>query len=955
MKFLRLTSVYLLSVFFLLIFNCKPKPHYDIVIRNGLILDGTGVPGYKGDVAISGDTIAALGNLESVTADLEIDATRLIVAPGFINMLSWANEDLIADGNSQSDIRQGVTLEVFGEGWSMGPLGPEIKERMAKQQGDIKYDIEWTTLNEYLEFLERKGVSTNVASFLGATTLRINTVGYEDREATPEELEEMKEMVRRAMEEGALGIGSSLIYAPAFYSTTEELIEICKVASEYDGMYISHIRSEGVRLLESLDELLRIADEADIRAEVYHLKQSGKVNWNKFELVKAKIDSARNAGLHITTDMYNYTAGATGLDAAMPPWVQEGGYEKWAERLQDPESRKKVLKEMKEPARDWESLMQMTEGPDQILLIGFKNDSLKYLTGKSLAEVAEMRGTSPEETAMDLVIQDGSRVGTVYFLMSEENVKKQIALPYMSFGSDAGSMAPEGVFLKSSTHPRAYGNFARLLGKYVRDEKVIPMEEAIYKLSGLPASNLKIKRRGNLKTGYFADLAIFDPEKIQDNATYEEPQKYATGMVHVFVNGQQVLKNGEHTGAQPGRVVRGPGYGGSHSLSPEINEDTLTKRIRTIQQESGLVGLGAAVVDTSGIRYAHGFGFADKEKEIPYTENSIQTIASISKTFIGISLLKAQEMGYLNLDDPVNKYLPFEVFNPKHPDKPITLRQLSCHTSSIQDTDTYDERSYVLRKSISEDDKEKLEANENFNDPAQAVSMDEFFKRVLTREGLWYSEDVYLDSEPGTKFEYSNVAAALTAYALEQATQSDYREFTRKHILEPLEMNDSGWGFDKVNMDQHSVLYSENQTPYPLYRLITYPDGGLISSVSDLGKYLNELINGYNGKGTILTPQSYEELFQPQLGDSYFEERDPDNPYNDEYDMGIFMGISGQGNIGHTGGDPGVSTFMFFNEESLTGQVVFLNTSLSQESFDSFVKIWTALEQYRSEIAIQGQ
>jgi len=955
MKFLRLTSVYLLSVFFLLIFNCKPKPHYDIVIRNGLILDGTGVPGYKGDVAISGDTIAALGNLESVTADLEIDATRLIVAPGFINMLSWANEDLIADGNSQSDIRQGVTLEVFGEGWSMGPLGPEIKERMAKQQGDIKYDIEWTTLNEYLEFLERKGVSTNVASFLGATTLRINTVGYEDREATPEELEEMKEMVRRAMEEGALGIGASLIYAPAFYSTTEELIEICKVASEYDGMYISHIRSEGVRLLESLDELLRIADEADIRAEVYHLKQSGKVNWNKFELVKAKIDSARNAGLHITTDMYNYTAGATGLDAAMPPWVQEGGYEKWAERLQDPESRKKVLKEMKEPARDWESLMQMTEGPDQILLIGFKNDSLKYLTGKSLAEVAEMRGTSPEETAMDLVIQDGSRVGTVYFLMSEENVKKQIALPYMSFGSDAGSMAPEGVFLKSSTHPRAYGNFARLLGKYVRDEKVIPMEEAIYKLSGLPASNLKIKRRGNLKTGYFADLAIFDPEKIQDNATYEEPQKYATGMVHVFVNGQQVLKNGEHTGAQPGRVVRGPGYGGSHSLSPEINEDTLTKRIRTIQQESGLVGLGAAVVDTSGIRYAHGFGFADKEKEIPYTENSIQTIASISKTFIGISLLKAQEMGYLNLDDPVNKYLPFEVFNPKHPDKPITLRQLSCHTSSIQDTDTYDERSYVLRKSISEDDKEKLEANENFNDPAQAVSMDEFFKRVLTREGLWYSEDVYLDSEPGTKFEYSNVAAALTAYALEQATQSDYREFTRKHILEPLEMNDSGWGFDKVNMDQHSVLYSENQTPYPLYRLITYPDGGLISSVSDLGKYLNELINGYNGKGTILTPQSYEELFQPQLGDSYFEERDPDNPYNDEYDMGIFMGISGQGNIGHTGGDPGVSTFMFFNEESLTGQVVFLNTSLSQESFDSFVKIWTALEQYRSEIAIQGQ
>jgi N-acyl-D-amino-acid deacylase len=475
-------------------------------------------------------------------------------------MLSWAVEDLIADGNSQSDIRQGVTLEVFGEGMSMGPLTPETKERFARQQGDIKYDINWTSLNEYLEYLENKGVSTNVASFVGATTLRINTVGYEDREATPEEMNEMRIMVQKAMEEGALGIGSSLIYAPAFYSSTEELIELCKVAAEYDGMYISHIRSEGVKLLESLDELIRIADEADIRAEVYHLKQSGKVNWDKFERVAAKIDSARAAGLHITTDMYTYTAGATGLDAAMPPWVQEGGYEKWAERLQDPAIRKRVLKEMREPATNWESLMQMTESPDKILLIGFKNDTLKYLTGKSLSEVSAMRGTSPEETAMDLVIQDGSRVGTVYFLMSEENVKKQIALPYMSFGSDAGSMAPEGVFLKSSTHPRAYGNFARLLGKYVRDEKVISLEEAIHRLTSLPASNLKIRRRGALKEGFFADLAIFDPEKIRDNATYDEPQQYATGMIHVFVNGDQVLLDGEHTGAKPGRVVRGPGH-----------------------------------------------------------------------------------------------------------------------------------------------------------------------------------------------------------------------------------------------------------------------------------------------------------------------------------------------------------------------------------------------------------
>ncbi|MGA9270105.1 MAG: serine hydrolase, partial [Lutimonas sp.] len=777
MKFKYLAFFFLLS---LLLIHCKPKPHYEVLIRNGLIVDGTGSPGFKGDVAINGDTIAALGNLEGATADQEIDATGLIVAPGFINMLSWAVEDLIADGNSQSDIRQGITLEVFGEGNSMGPLTPEIKELYAKRQGDIKYDIEWNTLNEYLEFLERKGVSANVASFLGATTLRINTVGYEDREATEEELQEMRSMVRKAMEEGALGIGSSLIYAPAFYSTTEELIEICKVASEYDGMYISHIRSEGVRLLESLDELLRIADQADIRAEVYHLKQSGKVNWNKFDLVSAKIDSARNAGLHITTDMYNYTAGATGLDAAMPPWVQEGGYEKWAERLQDPAIRKSVLKQMKEPAEDWESLMQMTEGPDQILLIGFKNDSLKYLTGKSLAEIAKMRGTSPEETAIDLVVQDGSRVGTVYFLMSEENVKKQIALPYMSFGSDAGSMAPEGVFLKSSTHPRAYGNFARLLGKYVRDEKVIPMEEAIYKLSGLPASNLKIRKRGFLKEGNYADLAIFDPEKIKDNATYEKPQQFATGMIHVFVNGEQVLREGEHTGAQPGRVVRGPGWKGAPAHSLATSTDSLTLELEKLQKESGIVGLGAVIVDHEGIEYAHGFGYADMARQLPYTENTIQNIASISKTFIGISLLKAQEMGLLDLDDPVNKYLPFKVFNPKHPDQEITLRQLSCHTSSIQDTEVYDQRSYVLKDAMASEDKERLEAYENFNNPEDTIPMEEFFQRVLTTDGAWYSEDAYLDSKPGTKFEYSNVAAALTAYALQRATQTDFREFTQK-------------------------------------------------------------------------------------------------------------------------------------------------------------------------------
>ncbi|EAZ80386.1 N-acyl-D-amino-acid deacylase family protein [Algoriphagus machipongonensis] len=553
-------STFSLFVALILVAACSSPETYDVLIKNGQIVDGSGKPGYVGDVGIRADTIVAIGDLADSKAELEIDATGLVVAPGFINMLSWATESLIEDGRSQSDIRQGVTLEVFGEGWSMGPLNEEMKEDELKAQADIKFPIQWTSLSEYLDFLVEKGISTNVASFIGATTVRIHEIGYEDRTPTSEELEAMKNLVRKAMEEGALGVGSSLIYAPAFYASTEELIELCKVASEYDGMYISHMRSEGGRLLESLDELIRIADEADIRAEVYHLKMSGQANWDKYDAVVAKIDSARAAGLEITTDMYNYVAGATGLDASMPPWVQEGGYDKWAERLQDPAIRKKVLKEMTTPTNEWESLMQAVEGPEKIILVGFKNDSLKYLTGKTLAEVSEMRGVSPEETAMDLVVQDGSRVGTIYFLMSEENVKKQIALPYMSFGSDAGSYAIEGVFLKSSYHPRAFGNFSRVLGKYVRDEKVIPLEEAIYKLTTLPATNLKIKKRGALKEGYFADLAIFDPNEIQDHATFEEPMQYATGMVHVFVNGKQVLKDGEHTGSLPGQVVKGPGF-----------------------------------------------------------------------------------------------------------------------------------------------------------------------------------------------------------------------------------------------------------------------------------------------------------------------------------------------------------------------------------------------------------
>jgi len=549
----------LLAALFIFV-GCSQSENYDVLIKNGQIVDGSGTLSYIGDVGINADTIAAVGDLGDATGTQEIDATGLAVAPGFINMLSWATESLIEDGRSMADIKQGVTLEVFGEGWSMGPLNESMKKQEQESQGDIQYDIEWNSLNEYLEYLTTKGVSPNVASFVGATTLRINMVGYEDRAPTPQEMDSMKLMVKQAMEEGALGVGSSLIYAPAFYSSTDELIELCKVAAEYDGMYISHMRSEGSRLLESLDELVQIADEAGIRAEIYHLKQSGKENWDKFDDVVAKVDSANAAGLHITADMYNYVAGATGLDASMPPWVQEGGYDKWAERLQDPKIRKRVKEEMTTPTDEWESLMQAAGDPSKILLVGLKNDTLKHYTGKTLKEVAEIRGTSPEETAMDLVVQDGSRVGTIYFLMSEENVKKQIALPWMSFGSDAGSPATEGVFLKSSTHPRTYGNFARLLGKYVRDEKVISLEEAVHKLSQLPATNLKIQKRGSLTEGNYADVVLFDPETINDKASFEDPHQYSEGMQHVFVNGTQVLKDGEHTGKTPGQVVHGPGY-----------------------------------------------------------------------------------------------------------------------------------------------------------------------------------------------------------------------------------------------------------------------------------------------------------------------------------------------------------------------------------------------------------
>ena len=538
---------------------CATPQEYDIVIRNGTLYDGSGSAPFQGDLAIQGDTIAAIGSLGEARGRTEIDAEGLAVAPGFINMLSWATESLIEDGRSQSGIRQGVTLEIFGEGSSMGPLNESMKEEMLRQQGDIKFDIPWTTLSEYLQHLVNRGVSPNVASFVGATTVREHVIGYENRAPSPEELDEMRSLVREAMEQGALGVGSALIYAPGSFAGTEELTELAKVASEYGGMYISHLRSEGDRLLEAVDELITIARDADIHAEIYHLKAAGKANWHKLQGVIEKVEAAQQQGLQITADMYNYTAGKTGLDAAMPLWVQEGGLDAWVTRLKDPAVRRRVRQEMAAPGADWENLYLAAGSADNLLLVEFKNDSLKPLTGKTLAEVAQIRGTSPEDTAMDLVIEDDSQVGTVYFLMTEENVEKKIALPWVSFASDAGSVATEGVFLKSNPHPRTYGNFARLLGKYVREERIIPLEEAIRRMTSLPASNLKLEGRGSLETGSFADVVIFDPEKIQDHANYESPHQYSTGVLHVFVNGRQVLQEGEHTGATPGRVIPGPG------------------------------------------------------------------------------------------------------------------------------------------------------------------------------------------------------------------------------------------------------------------------------------------------------------------------------------------------------------------------------------------------------------
>ncbi len=532
---------------------------FDTLIKGGTVYDGTGSEGRPADVAIRGDHIIGVGDYARENARNVIDARGMAVAPGFINMLSWSTESLIEDGRSQSELRQGVTSEIFGEGESMGPVNNRVREHMLQAQADIKYEIKWNTLAEYLQYLEKRGISCNVASFIGATTIREYVVGFEDKPPTPRQMDEMRDLVRKEMEAGALGIGTSLIYPPAFYAKTDELIELCKVSAKYHGKYISHMRSEGNQLMESLEELIRIAREAQIPAEVYHIKAAGQKNWGKVDALLARIEAAQKEGLQIRANMYTYNAAGTGLDACLPPWTEDGGYPALFERLRDPATREKIKAEVQVPSDKWENLYLAAGSPDKIILVGFKSDKLKPLTGKTLAEVAQMRGKDPIDTAMDLIAEDESRITAVYFVMSEENVKKEIAKPWISFGSDEASQAPEGAFLKSNPHPRAYGNFARVLGKYCRDDKVITLPEAVRRLSGLPATNLGLDHRGLLQDGMFADVVVFNPATVTDHATFDKPHQYATGVQHVFVNGMQVIKDGEHTNAKPGRALWGSG------------------------------------------------------------------------------------------------------------------------------------------------------------------------------------------------------------------------------------------------------------------------------------------------------------------------------------------------------------------------------------------------------------
>lgn len=919
--------------------RAQQPPAFDVVIRGGTVYDGTGSPGRRADVGIRGDRIAAVGDLAGARAATVVDAARLAVAPGFINMLSWSTESLIADGRSQGEIRQGVTTQIFGEGSSMGPLNEAMKRRAVEQIGDIKYEITWTTLSEYLQGLERRGVSQNVASFVGATTIREHVIGLEDRKPTPAQMDEMRALVRQEMEAGALGIGSSLIYAPAFYASTDELIELCKVAAKYRGKYISHMRSEGNRLLEAVDELIRISREANIPAEIYHLKAAGQANWPKMGQVIAKIETARRQGLKITADMYTYTAGATGLDASMPPWVLDGGYDAAYKRLRDPETRKKIAQAIRARGNDWENLYLAAGSADRVLLVEFKSDKLKPLTGKTLAEAAKLRGEDPVDTIMNLVLEDQSRVGTVYFMMSEDNIRRQIALPWVSFGSDASSMAPEPPFTKSSAHPRAYGNFARLLGKYVRDEKVIPLEEAVRKLSGLPATNLELDRRGFLEEGMFADVIVFDPAAVADRATFDNPHQYAVGMKHVFVNGAQVLKDGEHTGAKPGRALWGAGKttsqtlppkGGSHGelksgdgvgrseparftdpdrrakLSAAFGDiDRLFKDFASRQH---VPGAAWGIVIDGELAHAGVDGYRDVAAKAPVDADTVFRIASMTKSFTAMSVLKLRDAGKLSLDDPAETYVP-ELKGLVYPtsDSPrITIRHLLSHAEGFPEDNPWGDQ--------------------------QLGDTDEQLTQMM-KGGIPFS------NAPGVAYEYSNYGFAILGRIVSRASGMPYRDYVAGNVLRPLGMTSTTLEPASVPEGRLARGYRWEDGGWKLEPLL--PDGsfgsmgGLLTSVRDLSRYVGVFLAAWpprDGPDTGPIRRSslreMQQIWRPRAP-SVTKDASSGAIQLSAGGYGFGLGISQTCSFGHVaahgGGLPGFGSLMRWLPEYGVGIVAFGN------------------------------
>ena len=821
---------------------------YDTIIRGGTVYDGSGSPGVVADVAISGDRVAAIGDLSGDTAAREIDASGQAVSPGFINMLSWAVGSLVTDGRALSDIKQGVTLEVFGEGWSMGPLpeGPARAALVAEFMGPDAEDPPWTTLGEYLEFLESKGVAPNIASFVGATTLRIHQVGMEDRPPTPEEMANMKALLRQAMEEGAMGLGTALIYPPAFFSTTEELSELAKVVGEYDGRYISHMRSEANSIEESVQELITIARAGGIGGEIYHLKMAGKKNWGKLPAVVKLVEDARAEGLDITANMYTYIAGGTSLSAVFPPWASDGGNDALLERLRDPDTRARIVAEVKVDSDEWENLYMGSGAGEGVLVGSVSVEEMRGYIGKTIAEIAAERGADPVETMVDLVLETDNGVGAAYFMMSEDNVREQIKLPWISFGSDADAPAPEGKVLEQGAHPRTYGNFARLLGKYVREEGVIPLEEAIHKLTAFPAGNLKIRNRGMLAEGYYADVVVFDPAAIGDLSTFADPHQLSVGVNHVFVNGEQVLRDGEHTGATPGRVVRGPGYKPSAAGPKAVSATGLDDPAVVDAFFHGLVGTLMAnnnspsgvitVVKDGEMVFAGGYGYRDLEERMPVDPaKTLFRPGSISKLFTWVAVMQQVEQGNLDLDTNVNDYLTQFQIKEAH-GQPITLRDIMTHTPGWEDGGM----GYLI-----------------ISDESRLIPLAEAMERYQP----------YRINPPGAQTSYSNYGTALAGLIVANVSGLKFEDYLQQYIFEPLGMNRSTFNepLPEGLAESFATGYAVEAGQYveKPYELISNfgPAGALASTGTDMARFAMALLNGGELDGRqILRPETVDEM-----------------------------------------------------------------------------------------------